>query len=231
MAATFLELTNEVLRAYNEVELTSSNFGTSRGVHSWAKDGVNMAIRQINTKNYKWPWMAIEHTQVLTPGTFEYAWPTTFRAADWNSFQIQRDDALEVMSKTLRVMDRDEWYTKYRDRDTDGIDDDGISVPEFVFNTHGQGYGLTPNPDEAYTLKYRYFKYSVPLLAHGDETDIPDQFRHVIVLGASKHMARMMDELPFSESIDDREFQKELNYMRTIMINDEEYVRDTRIKF
>lgn len=231
MAKTFLQLTNEVLRNFNQVELTSSNFSDSRGIHSWAKDGVNMAIREINTEAYRWPFNAVEHTQTLVAGTYEYAWPSTFKTADWNSFQIQKDTDLGVSMTTLHVMDRDEWYTKYRDMDDEAtIDNAGRGIPMFVFRTHGGGFGVTPNPDEAYELKYRYYTYSTELSAYNDQTTIPDQFAHVIILGANKHFSRMMDGLPYAENLG-VEFQRALKQMRSLLINDEEYMRDTRVKF
>jgi len=231
MATTFLQLVNEVLRGYNQVELTAANFDDSRGIHSWAKDGVNMAIRQINTEAYKWPFNAVEHTQTLVAGTYEYAWPSTFKTADWNSFQIQKDIDLGVSMTTLRVMDRDEWYQRYRDLDDEAtIDAVGRNVPRFVFKTHGNGFGITPNPNQAYELKYRYYTYSTPLVNHSDETLIPDQFCHVIILGASRHYSRMMDGLETSVNLGE-EFKQALKQMRSLLINDEEYASDTRVNF
>ena len=40
MASSYLTLVNNVLRDFNEVELTSSNFGSSRGVQTTVKDYV-----------------------------------------------------------------------------------------------------------------------------------------------------------------------------------------------
>ncbi len=230
MAKTYLQLVNEVLRGNNQVELTAANFDDSRGVFSWAKDGVNMAIRQINTEAYKWPFNAVEHTQTLEAGVYEYAWPNTFKTADWNSFQIQADDTLGVSSRSLRIMDREEWYRKYRDIDSDAVADGGLDVPRYVFKTHGNGFGITPNPNQAYELTYRYYTYSVELSAATDATTIPDQFAHVIVLGADRHFTRKIDGLETSTDLGES-FKMALRQMRTLMINDEEYMRDTRVRF
>lgn len=230
MAKTYLQLVNEILRGHNQVELTAANFDDSRGIHSWAKDGVNMAIRQINTNAFKWPFNAVEHTQTLVAGTIEYAWPSTFKTADWNSFQIQHDEDLNVDFTSLRPIDREDWYRNFRDRDSRSISDGGYGIPKFVFKTHGNGFGLSPNPKEAYELKYRYYTYSTELVEHSDVTTIPDQFSHVITLGASKHFARMMDGLETSQDLGN-DFKEALAHMRTLLINDEEQVRDTRVNF
>ena len=44
MAESFLTLTNKVLVKLNEVELTSSNFTSARGVQVQAQNAVNEAI-------------------------------------------------------------------------------------------------------------------------------------------------------------------------------------------
>ncbi len=48
MALTFLTLTNSVITRMNEVELTSSNFTSARGVQIQCKNAVNESIRFIN---------------------------------------------------------------------------------------------------------------------------------------------------------------------------------------
>ena len=45
--ATFLNLTNELLREMNEVELTSSNFGSAVGIQQHAKDSINRGYLDI----------------------------------------------------------------------------------------------------------------------------------------------------------------------------------------
>ena len=44
MAETFLTLTNKVITEINEVELTSANFATARGVQVQCKKAVNDSI-------------------------------------------------------------------------------------------------------------------------------------------------------------------------------------------
>ena len=56
MASTFLSLVNDVLRDMNEVELTSSNFGTSRGVQTTVKDYINRSIADIINSELNWPF-------------------------------------------------------------------------------------------------------------------------------------------------------------------------------
>ena len=47
MATTYLQLSNELLREMNEVELTSSNFSDSKGVQTHIKDIINIKCSEI----------------------------------------------------------------------------------------------------------------------------------------------------------------------------------------
>jgi len=56
MASTYLTLVNNVLRDFNEVELTSSNFGASRGVQTVVKDYINRSITDVINSELNWPF-------------------------------------------------------------------------------------------------------------------------------------------------------------------------------
>jgi hypothetical protein len=56
MASTYLTLVNNVLRDFNEVELTSSNFGSSRGVQTTVKDYINRSITDLINSELNWPF-------------------------------------------------------------------------------------------------------------------------------------------------------------------------------
>ena len=57
--ATFLNLTNELLREMNEVELTSSNFGSAVGIQQHAKDSINRGYLDIVNEEPQWPFPAL----------------------------------------------------------------------------------------------------------------------------------------------------------------------------
>ena len=56
MAYDYLGLVNDVNRRLNEVELTSSNFGSAIGEYAMVKDAVNASIRYINQHEYGFPF-------------------------------------------------------------------------------------------------------------------------------------------------------------------------------
>lgn len=187
MPSTYMELTNNLLRRLNEVEIEEADFASAKNIQTTAKDCILDAVREINTLRIDWPFNAMEHTETLVVGTEEYAWPAAFTAADWNSFQIQKDEGLGINHRRLIPISREEWYEKYRDRDYDS-ETDGKNIPYFCFPSHGQGYGISPSPNEAFTLKYRYYRNPTDLSAYNSEVTIPSKFNYVILAGALYHL-------------------------------------------
>ncbi len=55
---TYLGLTNEILGELNEVQLTSSNFATAKGIQKFVKDAVNRAYFDIANENPEFPWLS-----------------------------------------------------------------------------------------------------------------------------------------------------------------------------
>lgn len=194
MPSTWLELTNKLLRRVNDVEITQADFNSTRGVQAVAKDYIQDVCRQISTKRPNWPFNAVEHHQDLVAGSEEYAWPIDFTTAEWGSFQIQEDDSLGSEYKTLKAITRDEWYKYLRDKDyTSG--DDGLDIPVYCFPSHGNGWGVSPTPDAAYPIRYRYYKTPVDMTEYDDETTIPEKFDYVIMAGALYHMNLFKENL------------------------------------
>lgn len=229
MPSTYISLCNQVLRRLNEVEISDSDFGTVRGVQALAKDSVKAAIAKINQSEFEWPFNAVEHTQQLAAGQTEYSWPDYFKIADYNTFQIQKDDTLNVGYKTLKHIDRDDWYKYHRDNDYDA-GAAGIDVPDFVFSTHGNGFGVSPSPNKAYSVRFRYYQNFADITAYNDETRVPTAFDSVIVDGALYFLYMFKDNVEAAQTAY-LGFEKGLKDLQTLYINNYEYLRDTRVKF
>ena len=229
MPSTYINLCNMVLRRINEVEMTSAEFADVRGVQALVKDAVRAAIAKINQAEFEWPFNASEHTQILEVGRTEYDWPDYFKIADFNSFQIQKNASFGVGYKTLSPIERDEWYAKYRDSDYEA-GSSGKGVPDFVFPSHGTGFGVTPSPDQTYSLRFRYYLNYADLTAHDDVTRIPESFDTVIIDGALYHLYMFKDNIDAANAAF-QAFTLGLKDLQTLYINSYEYVRDTRIAF
>jgi hypothetical protein len=229
MPSSYISLCNQVLRRLNEVEVAEGAFDSVTGVQALVKDAVKAAVAKINQAEFEWPFNAAEETDTLVVGQEEYSWPSFYKIADFNSFQIQEDTALGVSYTTLKYIERDEWYKKHRDNDY-ASGSNGISVPRYIFPSHGNGYGVSPSPDKAYTLKFRYYQNYSDISAADDVTRIPDSYDTVLVDGALYHLYMFKDNLESSQA-SFMAFEKGIKDLQTLYINNYEYIRDTRVKY
>lgn len=229
MPSTYIDLCNQTLRRLNEVEISQSEFASVRGVQALTKDAVKAAVAKINQAEFEWPFNAAEHTQTLSVGQSEYTWPDFFKVSDWNSFQLQKNESLSVEYKAMGYMDRDEWYNNHRDSDYNA-GSAGRATPEYVFPGHGNGFGVTPSPDKAYQIRFRYYLNYADLTAYNDVTRIPTSFDTVIVDGALYNLYMFKDNIEAAQAAF-AVFERGIKDLQTLYINNHEYVRDTRVRF
>lgn len=229
MPSTYISLCNQVLRRLNEVEISQSDFANVRGIQALVKDSVKAAVAKINQAEFEWPFNAAEHTQTLVAGQNEYTWPDYYKISDWNSFQLQKNDALDVDYTTLTYMDRDEWYAKHRDDDYKA-GSAGKEQPTHVFPGHGNGFGVTPSPDKAYSVRFRYYLNYSDITDFDDVTRIPSSFDTVIVDGALYHLYMFKDNLEAAQAAFIA-FERGIKDLQTLYINNYEYIRDTRKRY
>jgi hypothetical protein len=104
----YLELCNAVLLELNEVELTNTNFATSRGVQSATKEFVNKAISDLYNAEVEWAWLHTSNTQDTIVGQREYTLPTDMRKVDFESFYLTPK---QVISNNEYTSDISNWVT------------------------------------------------------------------------------------------------------------------------
>ena len=101
--ATYLVLSNRVLNALNEVEMTSSNFSSSRGIQTAIKNFVNRSLHDIYNEIEELPSLHKETYHITNSGQREYALPTTnspvsgdlqWRKIDWDTFYLKPNELL-----------------------------------------------------------------------------------------------------------------------------------------
>lgn len=227
MAYDFLGLVNDVNRRLNEVELTSSNFTTAVGFYSSVKESVNNAIRFINQEQYGWPYNHVEQDDTLVAGTVRYPIPTDAKTVDFDSFRIKRDDTLGNDTKRLKIISYEEYLDSYVDYEYNS-NTSIRRIPDFVFRSPSNEYGLVPPPDKAYEVIYEYFRLPVDLENPTDVPTVPEQFRHVIVDGAM-YYAFLFRGNSQDATIMYQKFLEGIKNMRSLYINRYEYVRSTAI--
>ena len=89
MATTYLILSNRILRELNEVEMTSSNFSSSRGIQTAVKDFINKSVHDIYNEGAEIPLLHTTTTQALQVGDGEYDFPSDMRRVDFESFFLK----------------------------------------------------------------------------------------------------------------------------------------------
>lgn len=92
-SATFLELTNRVLNALNEVELDSTSFSSTVGFHTEAKNCINQGLFDVYAhENVNWPFLFSTLTFDTVIGTTGYTKDASVikGSVDWQSFRIKR---------------------------------------------------------------------------------------------------------------------------------------------
>ena len=88
MSGTYLSLTNSVIARLNEVQLSSSNFSSARGIQIQAQNAVNETVRYINQREFNYPFNHATKTQTLTAGVVRYSLPTSTKTVDYNTVRL-----------------------------------------------------------------------------------------------------------------------------------------------
>lgn len=227
MAYDYLGLVNDVNRRLNEVELTAANFANATGEYSMIKDAVNSAIRYINQQEYEWPFNHVEAEETLTAGTVRYAFPADAKTIDFDSFRIKRNDTFNNATKKLNLMSYEEYLEKYVDYEYN-TNTNVRALPEYIFRTPNQEFGVIAPPNNAYELVYEYYRLPVDLINATDVPTVPEQFRYVIVNGAM-HFAYMFRGEGQEAAMIQQRFDSEIKQMRSLYINRYDYLRSTVI--
>lgn len=225
MAYTYLDVTNEVLARFNEVELTAANFNNARGFQIQCKNAVNAAIRHINQKEYAWPFNHAEAEVTLVADQTRYDLPTDTKLIDYDTFRLVYDDTLGNSGRSLIYLDYKEYVDKYVEQE----DKSNVgSIPTHVFRDPANRYGLYPYPDKAYKIKFDYYTYPTSLSAATDVPSIPERFRHIIVDGAVMFGFQYRGETQQYQLNLDR-FEEGIKNMQSVLSNRHDYVRSTYI--
>lgn len=91
MTSNFLQLTNRILKAFNEVVLDSTTFASATGFNAEAQDAINQAIFDIYTyEDTEWPFLWSSTTLTTVTGQTDYTRSDTFTGINWESFKVAR---------------------------------------------------------------------------------------------------------------------------------------------
>lgn len=222
----FVQLANKVLVRLNEVTLDTAGdgFGTARGPQALAKAAVNNSVRLIIQEAQEWPFLKTTTTQVLTPGIREYDYPSNWSSSDTDTFYLKYNASFSENPRALKPLTY-EGYTK----DLRSLDDTGREgAPEYVYQTYGSKFGISPTPNEAYEVEYVYWSYPEDMTLYDDACIVPSRFDHIVVDGAMIYMMRFRSN-DQSAAIHQQSFDEGIKAMRRVLFDDIHTLRSTVI--
>jgi len=225
--ATYLELTNELLRRLNEVVMDSTDFSTARNIQALAKDAVNSSVREILHSAQEWPFAITTYTETPVAGTKEYSFQADMSSVDWDSFYLKILTSANNNPAKLRLITFDDYLSNYRANE-DLAGTGGYTAPAFVYQTQESKFGITPIPDAAYEVEYKYWSFPGDLSAYTDTTIIPERFKNVIIDGAMMYMMLFRSNEQ-SAVIHRDKFDQGIRMMRRLLLDDPVSVRSSYI--
>ena len=113
MSGTYLSLTNSVIARLNEVQLSSSNFSSARGIQIQAQNAVNETVRYINQRECNYPFNHATKTQTLTAGVVRYSLPTSTKTVDYNTFRVIKDSDLGITGGRLKILNYNDYVNNF----------------------------------------------------------------------------------------------------------------------
>ena len=226
--ATFLNLTNELLRRLNEVQITESEFTLVKNVQALAKDSINSSTRQMLQDAQEWPFLLTTTTQTLTAGTGTYDFPADYSKADWDTFYIRQLTSENNTPRNLTLITFDQYISQFKSGEDIG-GEGARTDPQFVYLTQEEKFGVTPIPDAAYVIEYRYYKFPTDLDAASDTSIVPDRFKHVLIDGAMMYMM-MFRSNEQSAAMHSQKFEDGIKMMRRLTLDQPVNVRSTMIQ-
>jgi hypothetical protein len=255
MAATYLEITNELLRELNEVVLTSSTFATAIGVQQHVKDCVNRAYLDIVNEEPQWPFLATATSGSTDPfygnvfvetvaGTRWYllkpsssSLTTDYGYIDWDNFYLTTigvsGETAPFVTQNLKFTTTEEWKDFVREpENADDADTQNYGKPRrVIISPDNRKFGLSPIPDKVYRVYF--FAYNLPteLNAHGDEIVFPNIYKPVLVARA-RYYIHQFKESAQAAAFALEDYRRGLKLMKgNLMTPVPDYMKDDRMRF
>ena len=253
--ATYLNLSNELLREMNEVELTSGNFSSATGIQQHVKDAINRAYLDIVNEEPQWPFLAVglsgdtdplygnvavetvagTRWYLLRPSSSSLA--TDYGYVDWDNFYATTvgvsGATAPFEARNLRFTTIEEWKDYFRiSENLDDADTQNYGVPRRVIKSpDNRKFGLSPIPDKVYKIYFYAYVLPTELSAFGDETVFPNIYNPVLLNRARYYIYQFKENPQFSAfSLED--YKKGLKLMKyNLMTPAPTVIKDDRMRF
>ena len=242
MATTYLNLTNEVLREINEVQLTSGTFSGAIGIQAFVKEAINRSIFDIANEEPQLPFFAAAasggtdpfYGNVTVASVAGQRWytlksgsssiTTDYSSIDWDDFYLTTinvsGESAPFVSRSLHYLGLTDWRRHLRDSENaDDADTQAYGEPRYVLRSPDhRKFGLSPIPDKVYNV--HFYAYSTPtaLSSHSDAMVLPDQYGPVITAKTRYYVHQFKEQLQQAAfAMDD--YKKGMRHMKNNLVN------------
>jgi hypothetical protein len=163
----------------------------------------------------------------MTVGTGTYSFPADLSSVDWESFYLKKLTAANNDPARLPVLTYVDYLDNYRPgEDVNGTGGYGPSIA--VYQTQESKFGVTPLPDQAYEVEYKYWSFPADLSLSTDVCIIPDRFTSVLIDGAMFYML-MFRSNEQGATLYKEKFDTGIRTMRRLLLDEPLYMRSTMI--
>ena len=240
--ATYLNLTNELLRELNEVVLTSSNFGDAVGIQAHAQDCINRAYSDIVMAEPQWAFLATGESGATDPfygnvyvetvaGTRWYELKESsssitadYGSVDWDNFYLTTisvsGESAPYVSSNLSFVTTEEWKDHLREgENADDADTQNWGEPRFIIRSpDARKFGVSPIPDKVYRVWFYAWDLPTALSDHDDTIVFPDVYVPVLMARARYHFHQFKDA-PQQAAFALQDYKEGLKRMRSALMN------------
>jgi len=227
MTYDYIGLCNETLVAVGEEPFAdATEFNAAVGLQSHVKYVINSAIRDIYSQEQnEWVFAKTTDTITLVAGTLEYSTNSNAASIDWDTFFIQYDAALDSPDhQELHLVSYDTYVKYYRSSEENSLTATEYTKPHSVVRSQDNKAIFFPKADAAYTVEYEYFAKPTDLSASTDVPTIPENYRAVIISGATMYMHKYLDDETKAQ-LEAGVFRKKIKDMRMAIQPYEDTVR------
>tara|TARA_S200002703_G_scaffold135563_1_gene124484 strand:- start:183 stop:950 length:768 start_codon:yes stop_codon:yes gene_type:complete len=242
MATTYLNLTNEVLRELNEIQLTSGTFSGAIGIQAFVKEAINRSLFDIANEEPQLPFFAAAasggtdpfYGNVTVASVAGQRWytlksgsssiTTDYSSIDWDDFYLTTinvsGESAPFVSRSLHYLGLTDWRRHLRDSENaDDADTQAYGEPRYVLRSPDhRKFGLSPIPDKVYNV--HFYAYSTPtaLSSHSDAMVLPDQYGPVITAKTRYYVHQFKEQLQQAAfALDD--YKKGMRHMKNNLVN------------
>ena len=240
--ATYLNLTNELLRELNEVVLTSSNFSSAVGIQAHAQDCITRSYNDIVIAEPQWAFLATGESGATDPfygnvyvetvaGTRWYELKASsssiiadYGSVDWDNFYLTTisvsGESAPYVSRNLSFITTEEWKDHLREgENADDADTQNWGEPRFIIRSpDARKFGVSPIPDKVYRVWFYAWDLPTALSDHDDTIVFPDVYVPVLMARARYHFHQFKDA-PQQAAFALQDYKEGLKRMRSSLMN------------